>query len=337
MRLWRNSVIDSLVDAHYLPIALEALKAFPVQLEDIQPICRSENVTFRVIPRIGQTHYALRLHRPGYNSLAELNSERQWTRALKESGLAVPESLATTNGDHFYPVYIEATGEQCLSGMTTWLEGNPLNEYLAACTQLIARERIYRQIGVMTAKSHNQSTLWQEPPGFQRRTLDAEGLVGENPHWGRFWEHALLNRSESRLLQRARQKIHVALCHLGMEPMTFSLIHADLNADNIIYENGKLAMIDFDDSAYGWHMYDIATTLFEERNHPDFASLRAALFDGYQEHRSLGERELSTLDLFLLIRGLALIGWFHQRPEHDERQYFRELKDAICAECEKFY
>jgi Ser/Thr protein kinase RdoA (MazF antagonist) len=334
MRPWKKSVTDSQIETQYLPIALEALKAFPIELEDIQAICRSENVTFRVIPRDSQTHYALRLHRPGYNSLAEMNSERQWVRALKDSGLAVPESLATTNGDHFYPVHIEATGEQCLSGMTTWLEGDPLNEYLEECTELKARQRIYRQIGVMTAKSHNQSTGWQAPPGFQRRKLDAEGLVGETPHWGQFWEHAMLSRSERNLLQRARQKIHAALGHLGMESSTFSLIHADLNSDNIIYNNGKLAMIDFDDSAYGWHMYDIATTLFEQRNHPDFASLHAALIDGYKEHRQLDESTLNTLDLFLLIRGLALIGWFHQRPEHDEPQYIRALLDDMCAKCE---
>jgi Ser/Thr protein kinase RdoA (MazF antagonist) len=327
----------SLIETRYLPAALEALKAFPVQLEDIQTICHSENVTFRIIPRDSQTHYALRLHRPGYNSLAELNSERQWTRALKEAGLAVPESLTTVNGHHFYPVNIQATGERRLSGMTTWLAGIPLNEYLPGCTELKARERIYRQIGAMAAKSHNQSTSWNEPPCFQRRRLDAEGLVGEDPHWGRFWEHATLTRSESRLLQRTRQQLHMALGRHGMDPSIFSLIHADLNPDNIVFDNGNLAMIDFDDAAYGWHMYDIASALFEERNHPDFASLRASLFDGYQKHRPLGEREVRTLDLFLLIRGLALIGWFHQRPEHGEPQYFRELKDAICAECEKFY
>ena len=328
---------DSLIETRYLPAALEALKAFPIQLEDIQTIGHSENVTFRIIPRDNQTHYALRLHRPGYNSLAELNSERQWTRALREAGLAVPESLTTFKGHHFYPVNIHATGERRLSGMTTWLAGIPLNEYLPGCTELKARERIYRQIGAMAAKSHNQSTSWKEPPGFQRRRLDAEGLVGEDPHWGRFWEHTALTRSESRLLQRTRQQLHIALGRHGMDPSTFSLIHADLNPDNLVFDNGNLAMIDFDDAAYGWHMYDIASALFEERNHPDFASLRASLFDGYQEHRPLGEREVHTLDLFLLIRGLALIGWFHQRPEHDDPQYFRELKDAICAECEKFY
>jgi Ser/Thr protein kinase RdoA (MazF antagonist) len=316
--------------------ALEALEAFPIQLEDIQPVCHSENVTFRIVPRDSQTQYALRLHRPGYNSLAELNSERQWTGMLREAGLAVPEPLTTIDGDHFHPVNIHATGERRLSGMTTWLAGTPLNEYLPGCTELKKREQIYRQVGALVARTHNHSTNWTEPPGFQRRKLDIEGLVGENPHWGCFWEHAELTRSESKLLQKTRQKVYVALSRHGMEPSTFSLIHADLNPDNVVYENGMLAMIDFDDAAYGWHMYDIASSLFNERNDLDYARLRDSFLDGYQQHRPLGETEIHTLDMFLLIRGLALIGWLHQRPEHDDPQYFSELKDATCAECEKF-
>jgi len=318
-----------------MPAALEALKAFPIQADDIQPVCLSENVTFRIIPQDSQTHYALRLHRPGYNSLAELTSERQWTGMLKAAGLTVPESLTTNDGRLFHPVDIRATGERRLSGMTTWLEGTPLNEYLPRCTDLRERKHIYKQVGALAAKTHNQSTSWKEPPGFQRRRLDADGLVGEAPHWGRFWEHAGLTPSESRLLQRARQQAYSALSHHGMGPSTFSIIHADLNPDNVVYENGKLAMIDFDDTAYGWHVFDIASALFDEKSHPDFASLRDAFLDGYQEYRPLEEREVRQLDLFLLIRGLSLIGWLHQRPEHDDLHFFRELKDTTCAACEK--
>jgi len=329
-------VNDSLIESFYMPAALEALKAFPIQPADVQPVSHSENVTFRIVPQDGQTHYALRLHRPGYNSLTELNSERQWTRALKDAGLAVPGSLRASGGHHFQAVDIQATGERRFSGMTTWLEGTPLNEHLRGCSELQERKRIYRQIGAMAAMSHNQSTSWKEPPGFQRRRLDAEGLVGDAPHWGRFWEHTGLTRSENRLLKRTRQQVHTALGRYGMESSTFSLIHADLNSENIVYDNGNLAMIDFDDTAYGWHMYDIASALFEERSHPDFSTLRASLVDGYHEHRPLRERDVLTLDLFLLIRGMALIGWFYQRPEHDEPRYFKELKDAVCAECEIF-
>jgi Ser/Thr protein kinase RdoA (MazF antagonist) len=329
-------VNDSRIESRYLPAAIEALAAFPIRAEEIQLISLSENVTFRIAPRTGRTHYALRLHRPGYNTLTELNSERQWTAALKEAGIAVPESVRTSTGHHFHPIGIGTTGEQRFAGITTWLEGTPLDEVLSQCADPEERKNLFRQIGVLTAMSHNQSTGWKVPPGFRRRTLDVEGLAGDDPHWGRFWEHSALSPPQKSLLQQTRQRVCTALDRYGIEATTFSLIHADLHAENIVYDGKNLAMIDFDDAAYGWHMYDIATALFEERDRADFSDLCRALVDGYREHRPLRERDLRALPLFLLIRGMAVIGWFHQRPEHDGSPYLEKLIDAICAECETF-
>jgi len=319
-----------------MPAALEALEAFPINAQDVRLVSHSENVTFLVTPRDGQAQYSLRLHRPGYNSLAELNSERLWTGALNSAGLTVPQALLTSSGHHFHPVDIQATDERRFSGMTTWVEGTTLYEYLPACAGLEERKRIYRQFGVTAALTHNQSTHWNEPPGFQRRTLDSDGLMGESPHWGRFWEYTALTGSERMLLRQSRQRVRNALNRYGLNPSTFSLIHADLTPENIVYDGERLAMIDFDDAAFGWHMYDIASALFDERLTPDFEALRDAFIDGYREHRPLQARDVHTLALFLLIRGMAIIGWFHQRPEHHESRYLRELKDAVCAECENF-
>jgi Ser/Thr protein kinase RdoA (MazF antagonist) len=329
-------VNDSRIESRYLPAAVEALKAFPIRAEEIRLVSLSENVTFRITPQRGRTDYALRLHRPGYNSLTELNSERQWTGALKDAGIAVPGSVRTSTGHHFHPVDIGSTGEQRFAGITTWLEGTPLDEYLSQCADPEERKSLFRQIGVLAAMSHNQSTGWKEPPGFRRRTLDVEGLAGNDPHWGRFWEHTALSQTEKSLLQDARQRVCTALDRYGIVATTFSLIHADLHAENIVHDGNNLAMIDFDDTAYGWHMYDIASALFEERDQADFDGLCRSLVDGYREHRPLRERDLRALPLFLLVRGLAIIGWFHQRPEHDGSPYLKGLINAICAECEAF-
>ena len=35
------------------------------------------------------------------------------------------------------------------------------------------------------------------------------------------------------------------------------------------------------------------------------------------------------LSAFLLIRGRAIIGWFHQRPEHDGSDYFADVKTGL--------
>jgi Ser/Thr protein kinase RdoA (MazF antagonist) len=217
--------------------------------------------------------------------------------------------------------------------MTTWLEGTLLSDHLQTKLESSERKRIFFNMGEIAATIHNQSTCWKEPPGFERRRLDLEGLLGEAPLWGRFWEHADLTQAEQATLLRAREYVRAAVNKYGERPDNFSLIHSDLHPDNVILQKGDLALIDFDDSAYGWHMYDVASVLIEYRLASDFEALCAALLEGYREHRSLLERDVEMLSTFLLVRGMATIGWFHQRPEHTGSDYFAELKSWVLEEC----
>ena len=322
-----------LVESCYTPAALKALEFFSVEPDDIELVAHSENVTFRVSARGHDTDYVLRLHRPGYNSIEELKSERIWTEALNDVGISVQDSLLTCQGQRFALVDIPGTGEQRYAGMTTWLEGTLLSDYLETRSEGAERERVFRRIGEIAATIHNQSTCWKEPPGFERRRLDLEGLLGEAPRWGRFWEHADLTKSERAMLLRRRQDVRIALNEYGERPNNFSLIHADLDADNIVHNGDNLALIDFDDSAYGWHMYDIASVLIEYRSTPGFEALCAVLLEGYRKYRPLAQRDIEMLPAFLLIRGMAFIGWVHQRPEHAGSDYFEEMKTWVLKEC----
>ena len=47
--------------------------------------------------------------------------------------------------------------------------------------------------------------------------------------------------------------------------------------------------------------------------------MQKALFKGYRQHRCLTDQAISYVPLFLVIRALACIGWYSDRPEHDER------------------
>jgi Ser/Thr protein kinase RdoA (MazF antagonist) len=317
-----------------MPAVLQALDVFSIEPEDIELIAHSENISFRISARDSDEDLVLRLHRPGYNSIGELDSERKWVTALYDAGVPVQDSLRTCQGQHFALVDIPGTREQRYAGMTTWHDGTILSDYLETSSDGAERQRIFHRIGEIAASMHNQSTCWKAPPGFERRRLDLEGLLGEAPLWGRFWEHAELTGSERTVLLRERRNVRTALEVYGESPENFSLIHADLHPDNIVYNENDLALIDFDDSAYGWHMYDIASALIECRLAPDFAVLRKALLEGYLEHRPLAERDLEMLPAFLLIRGMAIIGWFHQRPEHAGSRFFEELKTWVLETCD---
>jgi Ser/Thr protein kinase RdoA (MazF antagonist) len=252
---------------------------------------------------------------------------------LREAGIAVPDSLLTRKGQHFGLVDIPDTGEQRYVGMTTWLQGVPLSEYLTTSSDAEERKRFFHRIGEIAAAIHNQSSRWKVPAGFERHRLDVEGLLGETPYWGRFWEHADLTSAEKALLLRERENARARLIAYGERPDNFGLIHADLHPENIIYDGEGLALIDFDDTAYGWHLYEIAAALIMDIFAPDFEVIRAALLEGYRQHRPLTEQDVDLLPVFLLIRGMAIIGWFHQRAEHAGSAYFAEVKKIVFEGC----
>jgi Ser/Thr protein kinase RdoA (MazF antagonist) len=310
----------------YSSAAWKALESFPVKPKSVELVAHSENLTFRVVGADSETDYALRLHRPGYNSLEELNSERLWVAQLEKTGLSVQHSLKTHAGRYFEMIEIPDTGERRFAGLTTWLDGTPLSCVLDSTPDTEDRQRIFYEIGKVAGALHNQSEQWTEPRGFTRRHLDIDGLLGDAPEWGRFWEHEALEPAEQMRLLALRDSGRDALEAYGSNDSIFGLIHADLHPQNIVHDGTSLGVIDFDDSAYGWHLYDLASALFDNRLSPDFESLRRALLDGYGTLRSLDSR---MLDTFLRIRGMAIIGWYHQRPEHSESVNFESVKNWV--------
>ena len=321
------------VASRYLPAARRALESFPVEATAIELVNHSENFTFRVGVSGGGADYTLRLHRPGYCTIEELESERTWTTHLRDAGIAVPDSVAASGGTYYTLVDIPEANEQRYAGMTTWQDGIPLSDYLGMSSDLAERKRIFHRFGEIAAAMHNQSTGWKPPPDFNRRRLDLDTLLGEDPFWGRFWEHPDLTPSERSLLLDSRDSAREAIETYGEHSGSFSLIHADFTPDNIIYDGRDLSVIDFDDSAFGWHMYDIASILIECRYEPDFEGLHAALMEGYRQHRPLYARDTDMLPVFLLVRGMAIIGWFHQRVEHAGTEHFLRMKEWVIEKC----
>jgi Ser/Thr protein kinase RdoA (MazF antagonist) len=320
----------------FSPAAREVLKAFPIEPGELTLINHSENVTFKVIDTRAGAAYVLRLHRPGYHALQSLKSEHVWTRALAAVGVVVPSPVAARDGRDYVEVTISGTAERRYAGLARWIQGESLADLLRRQPAVQVIERLYEQIGSLLASIHNQSSGWQPPADFRRHALDADGLMGEEPFWGRFWEHPLLTVAERNLLLLTRERIHSALIRHGKNPVTYSMIHADPFPDNVLINNGRVAVIDFDDAAFGWHQYDLAVALVELQALPSFAAAQHACIRGYRAVREISNQALAMVPLFLLARGMVQIGWFHQRPEIALPSSFKAMKDLVCAQSEAF-
>jgi len=327
---------DGVTAERFTPAAREALKAFPIEPDALELILLSENVTYRVVDRRDGVAYALRLHRPWYHTIDELISERDWIRALDEEGIAVQAPMRTRDGHEYASVTIPATGERRFAGLARWTTGRVLAEVLRETADRRLAARRFEQLGALTASLHDQAAAWQPPARFTRHALDADGFMGDAPHWGPFWDHRGWSTAERRLMLDTRARLHAALARLERQPAVYSMIHADMHPGNILVDGDRLTVIDFDDAAWGWHAYDIAVALFYHQGGPTFDAFERAYLAGYRSVRRLSEQSLALLPMFRLVRGLAQIGWFHQRPELDRAARFEETKAVVLDQCLSF-
>ena len=138
------------------------------------------------------------------------------------------------------------------------------------------------------------------------------------------------------MLLGTRDRLHAALTRYGKPARTFSLIHADLHPRNVLIDGAHAAVIDFDDAGFGWHQYDLAVALVAYQDHPDFVMFRDACIAGYRSVRTISDADLALLPMFLLIRDMAQMGWYHQRPELPRSAVLPRLKERICSKAADF-
>ena len=297
--------------SRYEEPAREALRAWPVEVESMRLVSHSENVAYRVDAADG-ARYTFRLHRPTYHTLAELESEQRFTEHLAHSGLSVPEIVPTRSGDGYERVTIGAD-EQRYAGLLRWVDGDVmLHRFDSMSTADIAAA--YHSLGRLIARIHTVALDWNTPPGFVRTVLDADGFMGSAPFWGPFWDHPQFLPSEVSRLVRVRDVVHRRLESLSQDGV-FSLIHADLHPGNVVVTPAGAHIIDFDDTAFGFHAFDFAVAVPGgwTMAGPDYRA--EALISGYREVRVLDDETVALVPFFGLVRHLQHIGWIRHRPE----------------------
>ena len=307
-----------------------ALQQWDLSVAKIELVSRSENVVFRVDSEAGQS-YALRVHRPGYHTLAELESEALWTAALNEAGIGAPVAEPTRAGGHYAVVGVPGTGEARHVGLIPWFEGVPLDEMIDEAAGAADRDLHIERLGRLIATMHEQAVDWHPPSHFERHSLDADGFMGEAPFWGRFWDIAQLTAEQRETLVEARGWIHARLSEYGKDHGTYSMIHADLRSANVLVNGDRVFVIDFDDAGFGWHQYDLAVALFDYGTSPNYESIRDALIAGYRSRRLISDEDLALLPLFVLVRTLASLGWLNDRPEVDLYKFLPVLIELGCT------
>jgi Ser/Thr protein kinase RdoA (MazF antagonist) len=281
-------------------------------------ISHRENSVFAVTLGTGQKA-ALRLHRPGYNSAEEINSELWWTGALADAGFPAPAPISTLKGDAMLhlPDGQIATMIDWVEGIQIGAGGSPLAGTPAQQTAL------YRQLGAVLAQLHTTSDSLTPPTDFYRRDWNLDGFLGKAPLWGRFWENPMLDNTTRQLILAAKQKAVEELTAYAPNA-DHGLIHADALRENVFRKGDKLTLIDFDDAGFGFRLYDLAVSLSQSLMDENYGVLKAALLEGYSQMRPLRQVDIDHFTLFATLRAFASFGWIIPRlkPDDPDKDYY---------------
>lgn len=261
---------------------------------------------------------ALRLHRSGYRSSEEINSELLWMEMLAKHGIPVPKPILATDG-----TYIQTINGTVVN-LLSWIEATPLSRTETS-------EEQYFELGRLMAQMHELADSWKPPSEFTRPTWD---LVGDQPTWDRFWENPLLTSAETNRFLDFRHYARDRLRQLENQgPPDFGLIHADLVPDNVLGVGTRLYPIDFDDGGYGYRLFDLATTTHRCKRLYKSHTFSEATINGYASVRQLNT---IALPLFEALRACTYVGWNITRldePDGRERngRFVAEAVQAIDA------
>ena len=219
--------------------------------------------------------YVLRIH-PASRSHAAIADELHWLADLKEAtDLVLPSQVGP----------VRAVGGHAAV----------LFRYIPGC-EPEPGVALYEHIGRWAATLHLNAGQGPHRPIWDERLLDVDGPWGD-------WRvvHRGLGELDAELRRR--------LMRYGKSEDRFGLIHADMRLANVLDDNGRLALIDFDDCGLGWYMYDFAASVSFLETDPRLPDFRDAWVRGYTAMRPLTGDDIAVLDTMILLRRMALLAW----------------------------
>src|ERR1039457_4209604 len=285
----------------YDPFARAALEPFGFQARaDVTLLSLSENATYLVDDRVTGRTAVLRVHRTGYHPPGAIESELAWLQALRrDEGLLTPAVRRAAGGGQGVDVEIGP-----MTRRAVFFEGLPGTEP----PQDRLAER-FQLLGEICARMHRHSRSWRRPPGFVRFAWDFDCCVGDTPRWGRWQDGIGVGSEELAILTRTAALIRERLRRYGTGPERFGLIHADVRLANLLVSGDDIQVIDFDDSGFGWFMFDLATAVSFIEHDPQVPELCAAWMRGYRRVMPLPAADEAEIPTFILLRRLQLVAW----------------------------
>ena len=293
-------------------IATDALEKYGWQdADESKLIVLSENATYMVKNKAtGEKDGVLRISRPGYHTLSELNSEMKWLNQINEyTPLIVANPIKGLDGKDIQIVK-GRDGKDYYCVICEFLPGEPPDEINEA--QMVKQ---FSYLGETTAYLHRQTEIWNGTAKLDRMEWNFDTIIGEHAAWGRWQDFPDITEEAESLLEEVSVIIKKRLQRYGKTENNYGLIHADLRLANLLLEGDQIKVIDFDDCGFGWHLHDLASALSFIEEKPIVPKLVNAWLDGYRKVLPFTDTDFEEIDTFIMMRRMQLTAWLASHKE----------------------
>lgn len=292
--------------ADYEKFARAALPNYHLESASLTLLSLSENGTF--LAETNEKRVVLRVHRPGYQSLKEIESELAWMESVRrDSPIETPRVIETVDGRPVVEVRLGA--DVRLVDVFAFVPGKMADEDDSGIS--------FSDLGAITAKLHEHVRQWKPPATFTRFRWDVDTMLGPRGRWGDWRNAPALTSSDRAAIEEAERQVIAHLERFGTGPDRFGLVHADLRLTNLMVHEGRITVIDFDDCGWSWFLTDLAAVVSWIEDTPEARTIVDEWLHGYLRVRPIEDRALAEIPTFIMLRRLMLTAWIGTHPESD--------------------
>ena len=244
--------------------------------------------------------YSARIYRHGVFPRESIDFELEALLHLHRQGFPAAYPIPRKSGG--YVTEIAAPEGDRFVILTTFAHGEePEYSKLEHC----------RLMGESEAQMHKASESFKTT--HKRPELDLQTLLVDRVNDIRPHIQHLPDKLEflEELVKEAREAVLAA----PVSELDYGFVHADVHGSNNHLHEGKITHFDFEECAFGFRAFDLATFKWGTvpRKKPERWD---AFIEGYQSVKTISKADLAIHDTFVLIRHIWLVA-FHMRNAYD--------------------
>ena len=300
--------------------SLQILSRYPINVKSAVSINYEYNATLKVEATDGRL-FALRINTNSPRTPENLRAEIAFVRFLAEDGrVKVPHPIENIEGDFYTSILHDASGRMFHCVLYSWILGEELEDE--------PKDEQLNALGAAMATMHLVAPGFTLPQGSALPTLD-------DPLW---WTEDFLLSEKSVLDAEAKELITQALSAIKSGVAKFyanaipGVIHADMHGGNVLWHEGSLSVIDFDDCGLGLPIQDFATALY----YFDTPEQDAAFKAGYNSIAPIPECSENEMKMFFLQRRIVLLNYLYETSNLEHRSMIPEYQEETLRRIRNF-